>query len=482
MKNEKQIASVPTVWYNAQDLKSSNEAGYYMLKDNRRSRDSVYDYEKGIVINDDIYLTLNYPKHELTKSEAQAFCRIKGGRIPDSFELWQIQMARDEIERSLARITYPQRELPADIMSCWCTDRSDSELSETRRPLLLIDGKRHNPGDSVQKHGDLVILNKQYVFVWENGKYVPKNLELWAVSEKNSLFALKADWSEVYLFTQCTHFVYNKCENWKTGCYRCPRCGNSDTGGELKGVFRTMPWVLRKKEAYITSVPNLTFVTVSEWLSGVVRSSVVGSVPVQVISNGVDCTRFYPHTDIQAIKQKYGCGNRFMIVGVSSHWSASKGLYDYYKLRELLPADQFVIVLVGITSEQKNNIPDGIIGIERTENLDELALIYSAADVVTSLSYQETFGLTIVEGFACGTPAVVYDITALPELIDSDKGLVVETGNMERLAEAIRQVCKTGKSFYSQACREVAQTRYDKFCQYEKYVELYEQALVSKKV
>ena len=75
----------------------------------------------------------------------------------------------------------------------------------------------------------------------------------------------------------CTHFVYNKCENWKTGCYRCPRCGNSDTGGELKGVFRTMPWVLRKKEAYITSVPNLTFVTVSEWLSGVVRSSVVGS-------------------------------------------------------------------------------------------------------------------------------------------------------------------------------------------------------------
>ena len=280
----------------------------------------------------------------------------------------------------------------------------------------------------------------------------------------------------------CTHFVYNKCENWKTGCYRCPRCGNSDTGGELKGVFRTMPWVLRKKEAYITSVPNLTFVTVAEWLSGVVRSSVVGSVPVQVISNGVDCTRFYPHTDIQAIKQKYGCGNRFMIVGVSSHWSASKGLYDYYKLRELLPADQFVIVLVGITSEQKNNIPDGIIGIERTENLDELALIYSAADVVTSLSYQETFGLTIVEGFACGTPAVVYDNTALPELIDSDTGLVVETGNMERLAEAIRQVCKTGKSFYSQACREVAQTRYDKFCQYEKYVELYEQALVSKKV
>ena len=106
-----------------------------------------------------------------------------------------------------------------------------------------------------------------------------------------------------------------------------------------------------------------------------------------------------------------------------------------------MPADQFVVVLVGITSEQKNNIPDGIIGVERTENLDELALIYSAADVVTSLSYQETFGLTIVEGFACGTPAVVYDNTALPELVDSDTGLVVETGNMERLAELKVNLC-----------------------------------------
>ena len=76
----------------------------------------------------------------------------------------------------------------------------------------------------------------------------------------------------------------------------------------------------------------------------------------------------------------------------------------------------------------------------------------------------------------------VYDNTALPELVDSDPGLVVETGNMERLAEAIRQVCKTGKSFYSQECREVAQSRYDSICQYEKYVELYEQALVPKKV
>lgn len=201
MKNEKQIASVPTVWYNAQDLKSSNEAGYYMLKDNRRSRDSVYDYEKGIVINDDIYLTLNYPKHELTKSEAQAFCRIKGGRIPDSFELWQIQMVRDEIERSLARITYPQRELPADIMSCWCADRSDSELSETRRPLLLIDGKRHNPDDSVQSTGIWLFSTNSMCLSGKTENMFPKPGALGWVG-KNSLFALKADRSEVYLFTQ----------------------------------------------------------------------------------------------------------------------------------------------------------------------------------------------------------------------------------------------------------------------------------------
>jgi glycosyltransferase involved in cell wall biosynthesis len=48
--------------------------------------------------------------------------------------------------------------------------------------------------------------------------------------------------------------------------------------------------------------------------------------------------------------------------------------------------------------------------------------------VIISSSHEETFGQTIIEGYACGTPAVVFNNAALPELIDEGKtGLVVET-------------------------------------------------------
>lgn len=278
----------------------------------------------------------------------------------------------------------------------------------------------------------------------------------------------------------CTHFAYNGCDRWKEGCRQCPRCGNSEVGGELKGIFRTMPWILKKKVSCFTSLPGLTFVTVSEWLASVVRSSAVGTVPVRVITNGIDTSVFYPREDRSRLSERYGWDNRHVIVGVASHWSAAKGLFDYYKLRAALPADRFVIVMVGLTPQQITELPAGITGIERTGSVDELASIYSAADVVVSLSYQETFGLTLAEGVACGTPVVAYADTALPELITPATGLTVELGNITQLAEAIAEVCEKGKPFYTRACREEACSRYDKVHQYEKYVELYEQLLDSR--
>ena len=49
------------------------------------------------------------------------------------------------------------------------------------------------------------------------------------------------------------------------------------------------------------------------------------------------------------------------------------------------------------------------------------SIIFSAADVLVSSSYEETFGQTIIEGYACSTPAIVFNNGALPELVESGK-------------------------------------------------------------
>ena len=90
-----------------------------------------------------------------------------------------------------------------------------------------------------------------------------------------------------------------------------------------------------------------------------------------------------------------------MLLGVASSWSSRKGFHDYLKLAEILPPNHR-IVLVGLTPSMAKKLPKNVIGLSRTNSADELAELYSAADVVLNLSVEETFGLTTVEGFACG--------------------------------------------------------------------------------
>ena len=102
---------------------------------------------------------------------------------------------------------------------------------------------------------------------------------------------------------------------------------------------------------------------------------------------------------------------------------------------------------------------------------------YSIADTVLSLSYAETFCLPVVEGFSCGTPAIVYDDTALSELITSETGYKVPPGNIDAVRLCIEQIFNKGKQSYSSNCIERAHSVYDKETNYRKYIDLYNMLL-----
>ena len=68
----------------------------------------------------------------------------------------------------------------------------------------------------------------------------------------------------------------------------------------------------------------------------------------------------------------------------------------------------------------------------------DLALLYRAADVFVTASLYEGFGLPATEAMAVGTPVVVTDRGALPEVV-GDAGLVVEPSHDE-ISAAINQL------------------------------------------
>ena len=67
-----------------------------------------------------------------------------------------------------------------------------------------------------------------------------------------------------------------------------------------------------------------------------------------------------------------------------------------------------------------------------------VATFYKTLDVVVVPSRQESFGVTAVEGSACGLPIIASRVGGLPEVvIDKETGILIEPGNIEELTAAM---------------------------------------------
>lgn len=261
----------------------------------------------------------------------------------------------------------------------------------------------------------------------------------------------------------CTYFDYVGCEKWKSECYECPQkklypssiiCDRSISN-------------YNKKKLLFTGIKNLYLVTPSKWLLGLVKSSFLNDYPIEVINNGIDLSVFKPSKS--SIKTRYDLEGKFIILGVANVWSNRKGLKYFFELANNLSENE-VIVLVGLTDNQIKGLPNGIIGIRRTNSIQELADLYSCADVFINPTLEDNFPTTNIEALACGTPVITFNTGGSPEIIDEKTGFVVEKGNIQELINKIKLVksgCISGNN-----CIERAQLfdKYEKFC---KYIELY---------
>lgn len=232
----------------------------------------------------------------------------------------------------------------------------------------------------------------------------------------------------------CSHFSAAKCYQWKTGCTNC----------SSRGKFPRAPLFINSRKNFqikkrdFTGVNNMTLITPSKWLKDLVNESFLKCYPVEVNYNNIDRQIFKPTNS--DFRDKYDLLNKHIVLGVASNWTEKKGLFEFYRLAKELD-ETYVIVLVGLTDRQYKRLPKNIIGIKRTNSREELAEIYSSADVFVNLSKEETFGLTTVEAEACGTTAIVYENTACEEIVGIYGGVVIEQDNFEQLLNEIRRIC-----------------------------------------
>lgn len=271
----------------------------------------------------------------------------------------------------------------------------------------------------------------------------------------------------------CWYYSNRGCNQWMDKCEsNCPARKNNRF---RRLINHTQKHYQLKKELF-TATANLTLVPVSRWLESELKKSFLKDKTIYTICNGIDTNIFHPVRETRSTLQKYGLEEGRYLIGVASIWSDRKGFADYLKLASLIPAD-IKIVLVGLDERQREEATKvGIVGVARTENVNDLVALYTGAAIVMNLSYEETFGLTTVEGFACGTPGIVYNATASPELITPETGVVVEPGYIEGISMAVQSLMKKEKPI--KECRERAVNYYNNIDRFNDYISLYDRLIL----
>lgn len=275
---------------------------------------------------------------------------------------------------------------------------------------------------------------------------------------------------DCWLYTgHCNHYARIGCTKWMTQCENCPQ----------KSAFPASLFVDRScgnysdKKRLFTSIPNLTIVTVSNWMREEMRMSFLKNCRYMVIRNGIDLNIFKNRGKDMEIREKYGLPDKHIILGVTSIWCEEKGLNDFMRMSSLLCPDE-IIVLVGVSEKQMANLPETIIGIHRTEKVEYLAQLYSVATALVNPTWQDNYPTVNLESIACGTPVITYRTGGSIESISEDTGFVVEQGDVNGILAAFRKIKELGKERYVERCRNYAVEHFSKNDRYKEYIDLYE--------
>ncbi len=246
---------------------------------------------------------------------------------------------------------------------------------------------------------------------------------------------MKVKWMlhDCWSFTgHCSYFSAIGCERWKTACEKCPlkyeypksliRDGSRENYQRKKAAFR--------------GVTDMELYVPSRWLERLVKESFLGYYRTVIRPHRIDQHIFHPMPG--DFRERYGLKDKKIVLGVANIWEKRKGLSDFLELAKRLD-DSYQIVLVGLSEKQRKSMPSNILGLPRTDSMEKLAEIYTAADVFVNPSVEETFGLTGLEALACGTKTICYRGTACEEAIKADGGIAVER-DPDKLVTAIYEV------------------------------------------
>ena len=262
----------------------------------------------------------------------------------------------------------------------------------------------------------------------------------------------------------CFHYTAAGCMRWLNDCGSCPKRGCDNLS-----LVDSSASILADRKKYLLKIPRLYIVGVSEWISREASKTFLRSKTITSIRNGVDMKVFKP--TVSDLRKTLDLEHKYVILGPGSKWLSPINSQIIKYFADNMREDE-VLLLYGV-SGYKGNLPQNIHLYGYTKNRNELAALYTMADVFANTTREDSLSLINVESQACGTPVVTFDATGPKETVDESYSVSVTTGDAKRLMDAVHLLRDNPKTDVTEMCRAFAISRFEMQSQYKKFVDLY---------
>lgn len=270
---------------------------------------------------------------------------------------------------------------------------------------------------------------------------------------------------DMWPFTGICHHA-NECTQYQTKCLSCPK--NADILAKVTFDKKMHIW------------HNIAFVGCSRWIASLAgKSRLTHDGQVLSIPNPIDTTLFVPIAKTQA-KQQLGLdpSMRYVLFGAVNSATPAKGVKYLLEADQQLTGQNIQYLVLGrngkliIDQLTHKGVELGFVNDDKQK-----ALIYNAADVFVTPSFEENLPNMIMEAMACETPCVGFNVGGIPEMIDHQvNGYVAHYKDAKDLAEGIKWVLASEDDLGAQARQKVLNA-YSEENVANQYIELYKSLL-----
>lgn len=281
---------------------------------------------------------------------------------------------------------------------------------------------------------------------------------------------------DCWLFTgHCSHFSNSHCEQWKSGCQKCPAHYRHRLLYPKTFFTPKCQRNFKRKKALFDGISNLQIVTPSEWLKEEAQKGFFSRFSMQTIHNQINHGVFYPRG--RGLRGRFGLNGTIAVLSVANVWTKNKGLEDLICLADNLDS-RFSLVMVGLSAKnvdwmkqrlsrrsylykkhsdyvefvfspdfnakerpefQSQVIPENptlmakalrtseefgfprgvtrILCFGPTRDQNFLAELYSSADVFVNCTHEDNYPTVNLEAISCGCPVLSYDVGGCKETI-----------------------------------------------------------------